>query len=210
MKASTSDPKTVYILDSILDSASVNQVVPDSREFSAFGDQHGGASKAQSNMIVTYNRASKTGGRGNTINNTGNYQLVSEGQHFVLNVKQKNDKVYHIYNINDLLTDRVPSSNATTDKQKQSIKNDQVASLFLLTGYNNRDGVDSFSESNPIAPENDGEKRKRLSLAFNDYELNFNRAGATQKEKDDATNRFIELTKDIGLKSMNKAAFLKH
>jgi hypothetical protein len=211
MKSKTADPKTKYVLDSVLDSASANQVIPDSKEYQGSGKNISGASKAQSNMIVTFNAASSTGRNKNTINPKGNYQLLSQGPHYALKVRQPGDADYHVYNINDLLYDRIPKGNSTTDRQKQDAKNKEVAAIYALMGYDPEVGISSFSKGvNPIAPEDNGDKRNRLSLALNDYVYAFNKAGATQQERDDATNLFIERTKDVGLKSMNKAAFLKH
>lgn len=211
MKSKTADPKTKYVLDSVLDSASANQVIPDSKEYEGSGRMPSGASKAQSNMIVTFNAASSTGKNKNTINPKGSYQLLSQGPHYTLKVRQPGDTDYHVYNINDLLYDRIPRGNSTTDRQKQDAKNKEVAAIYALMGYDPEVGVSSFSKGvNPIAPEDNGDKRNTLSLALNDYVYAFNKAGATQQERDTATNLFIERSKDIGLKSMNKAAFLKH
>jgi len=211
MEEATKDPKTKYVLQSILDSASMNQIIPDSKRYESVDGKRKGASDMQSNMIITYNAASPDGGKGNTIRKDGKYQIISEGQHYAFKVKQKGDKDFHIYNVGDLIYDRSLKGNSTTDAQKQEMKNSQVAALFSLIGYDSNKGVSSFSEGvSPITPEDNGEKRIRMAEALKDYELTFNRAGASQSEKDAATNTFIERTKDIGLKSMNKATFLKN
>jgi hypothetical protein len=207
----TKDPKARYTLQSILDSASVNQVIPDSKEYEGSGTMTKGASKAQSNMIIAINASSNTGQNMNTINKTGSYQIISQGPHYALKVKQKGDADYHVYNVKDLLFDRIPKDNSTSDRYKQNVKNEEVASLYKLLGYNPKVGVDSFNNtSNPIVPEDSGSKRNTLSLALNEYADVFNKSGATQKERDEATNTLAEVAGNVGLKSMNKAAFLKN
>lgn len=211
MLKETDDPKTAYVLNSVLDSASANQVIPDSKEYEGSAKGTKGASRSQSDMIVAFNAASTTGRNKNTINPRGSYQVISQGPHYALRVKQPGDVDYHVYNVNDLMYDRTPRGNSTTQRQKQDVKNKEVAALYTLLGYDPDLGVSSFVQGvHPITPEDNGDKRNILSLALNDYAMVFNRAGATQEERDNATNLFIERTKNIGLKSMNKAAFLKN
>lgn len=208
MKDSSNDPETIYILDSILDSASASQVIPDSTKYKAKGNNNSGASKAQSNMIIAFNSAASNKPGSGTINNTGSYQLLSEGPHYSLNVRQKGDSDYHIYNIGDLITDR---ATAKDPRISQNAKNAEVQALVKLLKYNKIAGTKSFEkDTNPIVPEDSGSKRISLSLELDKYIEATSKLNLTTAERDVATNEFIEKTSAIGLKSMNKAAFLKH
>lgn len=208
MLKGATDPETVYALEAILDSASANQIIPDSNIYRGSTKYKSGASKIQSDSIITFNNAvTKNAGKG-TIKKDGSYQMITQGAHFSLNVKQKGDADYHVYNIGDLMNDVSTSSDPRIN---QNQKNAEVQALVMLMKYKTQDGVNSFkSKYNPIVPEDSGSKRNALALALDEYiEATPNGSNLTTAMRDAATNAFLAKVSNVGLKSMNKAAFLK-